>query len=418
MRTEEVKNQHLKLQNALEGKRRSKYVNKVFFLGALFTVVLVGGILGQAGGDKTVLSSQKVDHVDICLNVTVGEKVKSSSSDYISVVFDVEPTKADCHAFMNAASKLSKAIAATKNDYNVTLPQDFSLKEVCGITGNNNPPMLKQGENIQDLVIAAVLQSVDGENGVLGYAAPCIINPNNGLTLAGVIFFDTADTALMEESGILGKVVLHEMMHVLGYGLNWTPRIGPGGNLVSNFSVAEDQVLTYDDNGEIIVQPENEPIYTGDEGIAEFEKLTGKEESFIPLQGVELHGDPDFFNVSAGEGRGQVDVHIDKDTFQNALMTYGIDPEAGKEVSLTVMSLAMLRDIGYTVNTSVGDEYILPPNPWNSVSKLRGSRMDFIDLSTDLLSIEPIVLDFDYPSALKQLRSREMVSLKQALGLV
>eukprot|EP00924_Labyrinthula_sp_SR-Ha-C_P016505 snap_masked-scaffold_6-processed-gene-5.18-mRNA-1 protein AED:1.00 eAED:1.00 QI:0/0/0/0/1/1/2/0/417 len=405
------------IQEKEQVKRENSNICKYIFLGMLVIAAIFSVLVGGSVGSGTKSSSKEDVFKDICSSIAAGDSVKASDSDYIAIVFDSKPNEKECKAFLNAASKLSKAIAATENDYNATLRQNFTLEEVCGLTGQNNPVVLKQGEHMQDLVITALLVPLDGEKGTLGFAGPCIINEDNGLTLAGVMLFDTADTALLEENKILEETVLHEMMHVLGYGVTWTPRIGADGELVSNYTVIQDKVFTYNDRGEIIVHPKNEPKYTGAEGIAEFEKLTGKEESFIPIQGAKFEGKV-AFNVSAGQGRGQLDGHIDKDTFQNALMTFSIDINTGPKSPLTAMSLAMLRDIGYTVDTSIADEYVLPPNPWNRVSNLRGSHIGVLDLSNDILRMKPVMLSLDDPNSLEQLRSRKLCSLEEVIGLL
>eukprot|EP00924_Labyrinthula_sp_SR-Ha-C_P014743 maker-scaffold_43-snap-gene-0.0-mRNA-1 protein AED:0.13 eAED:0.51 QI:691/0/0.33/1/0.5/0.33/3/0/185 len=176
---------------------------------------------------------------------------------------------------------------------------------------------------------------------------PCMYNEKLGLPLVGVMIFDTADTADIVQLGKLELVVVHEMMHVFGYGVTWHPRYGPDGTLVSNFS------------------------YTGAKGVAEFQKLTGKPETFIPVQGAAVNGGV-YFNVSTGDGQGSLDSHINIDMFGNALMTFGLDYESKEHEPLTAMSLGMLRDIGYTVNTTVADEYALPKSIEGFSYSLRG----------------------------------------------
>eukprot|EP00924_Labyrinthula_sp_SR-Ha-C_P008813 augustus_masked-scaffold_2-processed-gene-3.39-mRNA-1 protein AED:1.00 eAED:1.00 QI:0/0/0/0/1/1/2/0/213 len=166
---------------------------------------------------------------------------------------------------------------------------------------------------------------------------------------------------------------------------------------------------------EVVTQIENEPKYTGLEGIAEFEKLTGEDETFIPIQGVRISRDTSF-DVAIGDGVGSIDSHIDKETFKDALMTFSLDIGGG-EPPLTAMSLSMLRDIGYALDTSGADEYMLPDTTLSTTSTLRGNLKESIDLSNDVIRITPVVLNPDDGASMHLLRSRKKLTSKEALGI-
>eukprot|EP00924_Labyrinthula_sp_SR-Ha-C_P012003 snap_masked-scaffold_26-processed-gene-1.41-mRNA-1 protein AED:1.00 eAED:1.00 QI:0/0/0/0/1/1/2/0/417 len=413
---EAVIDQHV-FPHTQENKSKNFQRNIIFIFGSLFVVAVVAGVFTVAVGGESLLSSQQDKIGDVCSRASAGERVKAASFDYISVIFDVKPKERDCMAFMKAASRLSEAIATTENNYYRKAGLDYKFHEVCGVAGQNNPTMFKEGENIEDLVVAALLQPMDGERGMLGFANVCMINEKNGLPLAGVMVFDTADTALMDKLEILEFVILHEMMHVLGFGITWTLLIGPNGDLLSNFTVIEDKVFSYTDKGELIIHPENEPKYTGVEGVTEFENLSGKPEMFIPIQGAMIGGEA-VFNESAGVGQSQLDGHLDSDTFENALMTYTLDEDFLPNFPLAAVSLGMLRDIGYTVDTSVADDYILPESREINSSSLRGSSKQHIDLSNDILRIDPVRLNLDGPTSLENIRSRKVYTLEEAINLL
>ena len=78
-------------------------------------------------------------------------------------------------------------------------------------------------ETIDDLVIFAVLDSIDGPGKILGQAGPCFIRLPGYLPLIGAMRFDTADVATLESAGQFDEVILHEMGHVLGFGTIWGP---------------------------------------------------------------------------------------------------------------------------------------------------------------------------------------------------
>eukprot|EP00924_Labyrinthula_sp_SR-Ha-C_P016507 snap_masked-scaffold_6-processed-gene-5.15-mRNA-1 protein AED:1.00 eAED:1.00 QI:0/0/0/0/1/1/2/0/408 len=404
--------ENLTVENKKKLRNKNNHVYKYFFLGALVVFAVVGGV---ASGE-TVLSSQQDKIDDLCPNINAGEKVKVSSSDYISIVFDSNPEEKNCISVLRVASRLSKAIAGTQNVYNEKISVDVNIDEACGITSQNNSPLLKKGDEIIDLVVGIVLQPIDGELKVTGVGGPCLYNEKVGLPFSGVMLLDTADAALLQKYGKFESLVMHEMMHVLGFGVTWVPIPGYGGVLLSNFTVLEDAVYTYNEDNELAVHPENEPKYIGAEGVAEFEKLTGKSETFIPVQGVEVNGEV-YFNVSTEQIQGSIDTHIDQDMFGNAMMTYRMDVFAEKPPPLTAMSLASLRDIGYTVDTSAADEYALPLHSMPLVSSLRGSTPEYVDFSNDVLKIEPLMLDLDDPNCLEQVKSRRVYSVEEVLDL-
>lgn len=84
-----------------------------------------------------------------------------------------------------------------------------------GFTATGSYPSVIDG-----VYIASFTPDIDGEGGVLGAAGPVYIIWDGALwrSLTGVMFFDTADIGRMDERGILGDVIEHEMGHVLGIG--------------------------------------------------------------------------------------------------------------------------------------------------------------------------------------------------------
>ena len=74
---------------------------------------------------------------------------------------------------------------------------------------------------VDDLLIDAIVTPIDGPGGVLGSAGPCLVRTSDGLSVYGVMEFDSADVALLEADGSFGAVVLHEMGHVIGFGTLW-----------------------------------------------------------------------------------------------------------------------------------------------------------------------------------------------------
>ena len=115
-------------------------------------------------------------------------------------------------AFNSAAARWSSIVVGD-------LPMD-SVTAVTGDCGDNSPPM--NNEKIDDIVIFATIDSLDGPGNILGGAFPCWIRDDSKLTLVGAMVFDSADMGLLEANNILNAVILHEMGHVLGIGTLWT----------------------------------------------------------------------------------------------------------------------------------------------------------------------------------------------------
>ncbi len=103
----------------------------------------------------------------------------------------------------------------------VTIPSDFSDLSDCGPEFAGQPPVPK--ETIQGLLVYVLVTSIDGVGGTLGSAGPCLVRSESQrfLTALGVMRFDAADVANLQLSDRLRLVVLHEMLHVLGFGTIW-----------------------------------------------------------------------------------------------------------------------------------------------------------------------------------------------------
>ncbi len=78
---------------------------------------------------------------------------------------------------------------------------------------------------VDDLSILVSVGAIDGVNGVLGQAGPCVVRAasgglpvagSNGLPSLGMMRFDVDDLDALAATGQLHSVILHEMGHVLG----------------------------------------------------------------------------------------------------------------------------------------------------------------------------------------------------------
>lgn len=191
------------------------------------------------------------------------------------------------------------------------------------------------------LEIETNLTAIDGVGGTLGSAGPGTVKAQTELNFAyagsGTMNFDTADTAVLDASGLLDDVILHEMGHVLGLGTLWNiPALGLGAPW--------DSMQNYytDGTGQ----------YTGANALAAWQGEFGQAgAAFMP---VELGGGPGTANGhwneidSGGSATGITSTfagaNFGKD-FQNEVMTGWI----GGEVFISNVTLGGLVDLGYTV---------------------------------------------------------------------
>lgn len=163
--------------------------------------------------------------------------------------------------------------------------------------------------------------AIDGPRGILGRAGPTQLRPQTFLPAAGVMSFDSADLAQMEQDGSLISVIVHEMGHVLGFGTIF-------GRL-----------------GLIEGAGGDNPVFTGANAMREYASLRGAD---APQEPVPLA------NVG---GPGTRDGHWRESTFAHELMTGYLNPGVNPISRLTV---AVLEDLGYSVNYNYADPYALP----------------------------------------------------------
>ena len=188
------------------------------------------------------------------------------------------------------------------------------------ITGDL-PAVVVDGEEIDDLVIEASGEAIDGEGRVLGQAGPTHVRSDSQLPCKGIMAFDVADLADMEANGSLVDVIIHEMGHVIGLGTIWH------------------------DKGLVAGANTNNPEFTGAHCKSVYASLRGEAQpKNVPLENT--------------GGAGTAEGHWREVTFDNELMTGFIDPG---ENPLSRLTIAALQDLGYQVNTSLADGYNLPP---------------------------------------------------------
>ncbi|HEU4559394.1 MAG TPA: leishmanolysin-related zinc metalloendopeptidase [Longimicrobium sp.] len=217
-------------------------------------------------------------------------------------------------SFESAAARWAGVISGDLTNVAIDLGRDE-----CG----DNTPAINM--NVDDLLIFASAPNIDGPGAVLGQAGWCL-RRSGALPALGVMEFDAADMANMEQSGQLNAVILHEMGHVLGIGTLWNA-----------FGLLKDPSPT---SGAGL-----DTWYSGTGGITGFDNIGGTTYTGGNKVPVENSG-----------GGGTVNSHWRESVLKNELMTGFINGGANPLSQLTARSLG---DLGYLVNISAADAFNL-----------------------------------------------------------
>jgi subtilisin-like proprotein convertase family protein len=187
------------------------------------------------------------------------------------------------------------------------------LSEV--IVGDLPAAKLSDGTEVDDLLIHVRVSKLDGVNGVLGQAGPTHLRWASQLPIAGVMEFDEADLEALHGDGTLDDTVLHEMLHVAGFGTTWHAHgliQGSGGP---------------------------SPMFVGPMAMAEYARLKRLDK-------------PTPVPIEAEGGPGTAEGHWSEKVFDTELMTGWLDQGVNPLSRLTVASLG---DLGYRVDLERAD---------------------------------------------------------------
>lgn len=220
---------------------------------------------------------------------------------------------------------------------------------------------------VDDLHIFVAAKAIDGVDGVLGAAGPCLSHSSrNSLPIAGYMEFDTADLQRYSDEGRLDEIITHEMGHVLGFGgVLWSfPQESLGGD---PFLVDPTDV-----NGNDPSPPDTH--FVGPHAMAEFDAIGGSAYSGakVPVENI--------------GGAGTANGHWREDVMGNELMTSFMTERDGVLSSVTI---AALEDMGYTVNYEAAENYAWPPpDERGPFSSLRvGEPLAPVDFGNDVLQL-------------------------------
>ena len=237
------------------------------------------------------------------------------------------PNAAIQQAFTSAATRIQTVITAEIPDAQIgTQAQPFDIT-LCNASMTGVTPL---NEEVDDVIIFAKVDSIDGVGQVLGSAGPCLTRTAGGLTGLGIMRFDNADLQNIADNGRLGDVILHEMLHVMGIGTLWEVR----------------GLLADKDSSDVRV--------TGALAAAACANDVGG--SAVCVGSVPAEN---CLDLAVGQtcGAGTQNAHWKESIFRTELMT----GYAGATNLMSRITVQALADLGYTVSLSAADAYTVPP---------------------------------------------------------
>lgn len=235
----------------------------------------------------------------------------------ITVDYRTTVTTAQRAAFDNAAARWSAIIIGDLQDFPLSTAQ---ISAGC-IATPSGPDV-----QVDDIIIFASVQNIDGVGGVLAQSGPCLQRSDHSI-IAGIMSFDSADLDFLQSHNMLEGTILHEMGHVIGIGSLW--QVAPWNLVVS-------------------------PSYPSSPGAnTRFSGPTAGA-AFTNIGGTGFGGMVPLDNSAVA---GSADSHWRESIFGIELMTPQI---SGQESSLplSIVTIASLADLGvYTINDAAADDY-------------------------------------------------------------
>ena len=168
-------------------------------------------ILGSSQGSQSVGASIQTGAMVIFTATAAGEKGVGGLA--IELRFIDQPTVLQGQAFDNAVSRWAALIPGKLEPVPVNL--------AAGACRSNSPAI---NQVVDDLLVFVFLEFIDGVGGTLGAAGICSARQSNGLPIVANLRLDTSDLSLLEGTGRLVDLILHELGHALGLGTLWVSK--------------------------------------------------------------------------------------------------------------------------------------------------------------------------------------------------
>ena len=268
---------------------------------------------------------------DYELAVWVIEAPDPQSRDEFDIEFRylgaAQPSAAQQQAFAAAAEAWEGVIAAGLPDLPVPT-SDWKCAE-------DDPDLF--GDYVDDLLIYVRVAAVDGAGGAVAQSSICARRAvaDGGLPFIGSMTFDVADLAELERHAFLQPMVMHQMAHVLGFGLLWDEE---------QYGLLEDPSVD-PGVGEV---PGRDSSFTGAGAVAAYDEAGGHAYggAKVPVENDTERYDP-----------GALDVHWRESVFGTELMSTILN---AAKAALSKVTIASLADLGYEVDATLADSYLLP----------------------------------------------------------
>ncbi len=283
-------------------------VARVSVLGSRLTV------RGVASGEAEVtVTATDTDGASAVQSFKVTVERRTMDFD-IAIAFGPGVTASQERAFRSARSYWNSGLRFTD------LP-DLELNRTFECTLRGVTAEVEIG-TLDDVGVVVAIAELDGPGGTLAAARLCVIRTRSETPALGFTVFDRADIDRLEQTGSLVEVAVHEMAHILGFGLLW-PRRG----LLRNPSE---------------VDPDADTHFAGARAVAAFDDAggTGYPGAKVP---VENGGD---------------DAHWRESVLDHELMTPSL--VLGRTNPLSAITLQSFADIGYRIDASNAQRYRLP----------------------------------------------------------
>lgn len=186
------------------------------------------------------------------------------------------------------------------------------------------PSVRVDGETINGLLILAEGLELDGPEAVLGQSGPTILRGKDAgvhayLPAKGEMSFDIADLEALQNEGTLEDVIAHEMGHVLGIGTIWSRK------------------------RMIVAATSDNPTFRGKQARAAYGELLSERPTPVPIENL--------------GGKGTRNSHWRESVFGNELMSGFVEFAPNP---LSAVTIASLGDLGYTVDITRADDFVLP----------------------------------------------------------
>jgi PKD repeat protein len=259
----------------------------------------------------------------------------------------IQPQYLSSQAQLDLGPDLDAAVALLTSVVTGPLPGFEAVEPPWDACGN-----VTVASHVGEIVVLVSVEPIDGPMGMVARSSPCYIRKSDGLPYVGLVKVDSADVATLTAQGKLRPMLLHELMHVLGFGMLWDQPGLPlllGGGGTSN------------------------PYFVGPNAGAAFQDFNGGAgypSTPVPLENMGTLGD------------GSRERHWRTSIFGNELMTSYL----GSASPVSRTTLEAFVDQGWQVNAELADPFLVTTS---SFGALLLSPADQIDLGDDALPIVP-----------------------------